>query len=171
MEKIWEIITIIAVIIGLIAGILTLYDYYLNKKVKLTWKIIVVIIFVISIPFGIYYQVEKRHNSEIEKIKSDYLVFDSEISSAINDNHTLSYSGYLSKLALILGFYKRHSNIYEDEYERLNNQYNSFKSLYEKKYINGEGIIFSTDINEIEDVVETGINNIKKIIEKNKNSN
>jgi len=171
MSILWEIITIVAVVIGFIAGLLTIIDYFQNKRIKITWKVIGVIIILIILPFGIYHQIEKRHNSEIEKIKSEYLILDSEISSTIDDNYTSSYSGYLSKLALIVGFYKRHSDIYADEFERLDEQYNTFKSLYNRKYINDNGIVFSSDINEIQEVVETGINNIKKIIEKNKNSN
>jgi hypothetical protein len=168
---IWEVISIIALVIGLIASILTIIDIIRNGKVKITWKVIAMVILVVLLPMGIYQKVEDRHNTDIENLRNEYLILDSEITSEINKNHTRTYSGYLSKFSLIVGFYKRHEKIYANEHMLFRSHYDTFKTYYDKKYINNEGIIFGTDINEIKEVVETGVNNIKSIIEKNELKN
>ncbi len=159
-----ELFAILGSLISIISGIMTFLDFKRNNKMPNISKISIYLILLIGLPFLVYLNFEYRQDKKLNEIQSQYLIKDSEISSEINKNYTSTFSGYLAKFSTIVGFYKRHENLYQEEYFRYKNLYDMYLEKYKKDYINDKGIIFSSDIDEIRSVVETGVSNIKAII-------
>jgi hypothetical protein len=150
--------------VSLIAGILTVHGYIKQRIVNLNYKHALLFLFLTVALFSTYEYFEYRKVKLAEKIRQEYMLNDIEIASKINSKITTSYSGYLAKLSLIVSFFERNKSLYYEEYIFFNFHYETFGSFYMTKYINDEGIIFSDDIHEIEEVVEVGISNINNIL-------
>ncbi len=162
-----ELFAILGSLISVISGIMTFLDFKRNNKIPNTYKIITYSVLLIGLPFLVYLNFEYRQDKKLNEIQSQYIIRDSEISSEIDKNYTLTFSGYLAKLSTIVGFYNRHENLYKEEYLKYKNLYEMYLGKYKEDYINKKGIIFYSDIEEIRSVVETGVSNIKAILQKN----
>jgi len=92
------------------------------------------------------------------------LIHDSKIIKDLGAEYTSTYSGFLSKLTLIVGFYGRHKEAYSAEYKLFSADLKRFKSFYDDR-VQKNKIIFSSDIEEVREVVETGVSNIKSILD------
>lgn len=158
-------------ILGIIASIIEILQFLkvLNTKHKV---LILIIAFVTSMTcFGLWYTIDTRNeNRRIELLKESLMKKDAKTTAdAIIISGWEESGDYLGYLAQITGFYSRHKEHFQVEYETYNRQLKSWSSFFETsrnsgKYYQG----YSSELSELKGLVKSGLDNLEKISEESR---
>ena len=164
-----EIIAYIGVGIGIVAGIITIIQFFYPVQLKRKIALFVLVIICTTASLSAWYYIEKKNEkSNIERIKSDFLKEDAEItSSAIIISGWEDYGDYIGYLTQIVGFYGRHQETYQIEYEMNKKQLEHFISFFNDKRDKKE-FFYSSEWDGLKGLVKSGRDNLKKISNKRK---
>ena len=162
--------------LGSIASVLTILQYFGVKLSKLKSKktkgaIFVIVVLSAIVLFGYWYQTEKENQKiniekNTEKVKYELLKNDAkDISAAIKIYGGENAGDYIGYLTLIVGFYGRHKDIYQFEYDAYNKKLDEFIIFFKDKRDRKE-FLWSSEWEELRGLVNSG----REILEKLSNS-
>ena len=150
------------------AAIIQIYEFVKNKERK---RIIWLLVLIGLAGSGTYLSLHKKeqaHESEIvqlkDQLKNENLVKDAEITlNGVNVNNYSEFSQALLDLGKMVDFFTRHKDLYETNYVKFSEMYDSFSILHKKRI--QEGADFSIyEENEVVSAVKSGISILESII-------
>ena len=159
-----EILAYIGGSLGVVASIITIIQFFKPLQIKQKIALFVSVLILTTISLSSWYCIEKKNEkNNIEKIKSVFLQKDAEItSSAISITGWENHGDYIGYLTQIVGFYGRHNEIYQLEYEKNKEQLEHFTSFFNNKRDKNE-FISSLDWEGLKGLVTSGKDNLKRI--------
>lgn len=155
-------------ILGIIASVIEILQFLkiLTPKYKLMWFFAVLVATFLC--FSIYYVIDNRNEKKrIESIRNEFLKKDAKsVVDAIIINGWEKSGDYLGYLSQITGFYQRHKDIYEVEYNTYQLQLNSWSKFFEKsREANKFYQAYDSELSELKGMVTAGRDNIEIISE------
>ena len=162
---------IVIILIGALsttAAIIQIYEFIKSKDIK---RIIWLIVLVVLAGSGTFFSLQKKeqlHESEIVQLKdqleNENLIKDAKITLyGVNEYNYSEFSQALLDLAKIVDFFTRHKDLYETNYVKFSEMYDSFSILHKKRI--QEGADFSTyEESEVVSAVKSGISILNSII-------
>ena len=106
---------------------------------------------------------KQQFEATIYSEKERYISEDAEIvAESINLYGEQTYGKYLAQLGTIVGFYQRHKQKYESQFEKLSKQYDNWDEFFRRKRESGE-TIYSSDFSALEGIVKSNLDLIKNI--------
>lgn len=159
-----EILAIIGSIIGIVASIIQILDFFKILKPKYKVAIFIVIAVATTTCFICWQKIDSnRENQRIENLKQNFLKEDAKqtvdgiiISGWENSG---DYIGYLTQ---IVGFYGRHKDLYKFEYETNRKQLDSFLDYFKDKRQKNEST-YTSEWEQLKGLVTSGRDNLRKI--------
>ncbi|MDR2147706.1 MAG: hypothetical protein LBE91_14730 [Tannerella sp.] len=159
--------------LGSLASLITILQYFgfglSQLKSKKSKRVIFGCVVICTISLLGYWQHTEQENQKIsiekntEKVKSDILRNDAkETSSAIIISGWENSGDYIGYLTQIVGFYGRHKDKYNLEYETNKIQLDDYITFFKYKRDKNE-FIFSSEWDNLKGLVTSGRDNLSKI--------
>ncbi len=159
-----EIIAYLSGVLGVIASLIEILQFLKILQTKHKILILVVVSLATIICFSTWYLIDKRQEKEkIERLREAFLKEDAN--SVIQGIVITGYDNagdYLSNLIIITGFYGRHKEKYNFEYETLKKEVELWRKLIYNKKAKDEHIYMS-DYEELEGIVSSSKENIEQL--------
>lgn len=158
-------IAYISGILGIIASIIEILQFFKLLKDKHKTSILILIAVSTTICFVIYYNIDKRNEIEnIRKLKHQILIDDAKkTSAAIIITGWEDNGDYLGYLAQITSFYDRHQDKYKIECEIYTKILESWRKLFEENRKNNNYSNYNIDISELKGLVNSGQDQLEAI--------
>lgn len=144
-----DIIAIVSAIIGSTSGLITIADYWkLTRKPRRFLVAITILFAIVTTTIG-YSLMERRHAEDLAKLKEQILKADAQsVSRAIMITGYEDAGDYLGYLSQIIGFYSRHSELYQNEYTTYNQQLSEWQDFL-KRARESNKVLFSSHVADL----------------------
>ena len=169
-----KILTILIATISLTASVIEIIKFIKGQERRNFITLIVIVTLSILVSWISINQLEnshikevddlkKIHETELLKFRNDYIIQDAQVTlNSLNYLENSEISEAIGDLSRLAGFYKRHKDLYLEEYESLKNSINTFEKLRDKKIQDGD-YFTGDEETEINATVTSGKKHLKSI--------